>query len=429
MTLKDSPIAREPGIAYLLHRFPHLTETFIVRELHGIRECDIGIEIFSLLNPRPGIVHEDVRELLPLAHYSAFLSKEVIGAQLYFIKKCPRRYLRAFLKAIRLSYQEPGLLIRTLLIFPKSVYFARQMQAMGIRHIHAHFAWLGGIAAAIIAHLLGITYTVHPHAFDLFTRKPEAVRMLLEDASQIVTISEYHRDYIVSICPQKTSDDIMVVHCGLDVAQFKTDRKVANNVEPLILSVGSLIEKKGHEYLIDACACLAERGIPFHCDIAGGGPRRRYELLQSRIIRNHLQERVTLLGPVRQDRLVEHYQRSDIFALPCVVAKSGDRDGVPVVLMEAMACELPVVTTAVAGIPELVEDGRTGLIVKERDVASLAAALEKLIVDDPLREKLGKQARQKVQADFNIQQSAAKLASVFQRLSSYPERQTEVQCE
>lgn len=417
--VRDHSAAHVLKVAYILHRFPHLTETFIVRELLEIRKHAVSVEIFSLLSPRPGPVHEDVRELLCLTHYSALFSRKAVCAQLHFIRQAPHRYFHAVLKVIRLSYREPGLLLRVLIVFPKCVYFAKQMQDLGIQHIHAHFAWLGGIAAGMISELLGITYTVHPHAFDLFTRNLKGVQALLDDADHIVTISEYHRDYVAAICPQKALNKIAVIHCGLDINQIEADRKSVDKTVLTVLSVGSLIEKKGFEYLIDACARLVQRGISFRCEIVGGGPRWRRELLQAQITRHGLQDRVMLLGPMTQDQVAECYHRSEIFALPCVVARGGDRDGIPVVLMEAMAHELPVVTTAVAGIPELVEDGVTGLLVKQRDAECLAGTLETLMADRTLRRKLGMKARQKVQADFTIQQSAKELAFVFQQLASH----------
>ncbi|MBN1312807.1 MAG: glycosyltransferase [Anaerolineae bacterium] len=422
-------LTSELRVAYILHRFPHLTETFIVRELHWVRRYGANLAIFSLLDPRSGPVHEDARALLPFVRYSAFLSIKIVHAHLFFIGQSPSRYLVALFKAFRLSYREPGLFIRTIAVLPKIVYFAKQMQDMNVRHIHAHFAWLGGIAASVVAELLGVTYTIHPHAFDLFTRDRRSLQMLLEDASQIVTISDYHRSYIASICPHKTASDILVVHCGVDLELFETSHKSAVKPELLILSVGSLNAKKGHEYLIDACALLAERGIAFRCDIVGDGAYRRHEALRARIQHHGLQDHVALLGPMKQEQLLERYQRSDVFALACVVAQDGDRDGIPVVLMEAMACELPVITTPVAGIPELVEDEITGFLVEERDEVSLATALERLIVNKPLRDKLGKQARKKVQADFDIRKTSKELVMMFQRFILYSRKRDEVQCE
>src|SRR5262249_1973240 len=137
-----------------------------------------------------------------------------------------------------------------------------------------------------------------------------------------------------------------------------------------IVSVGRLLEKKGLCYLVDACKVLADRGQPFQCRIAGDGPLG--DELRARIEHHGLSDQVCLLGPLEQSQIINLYQNSDIFVLPCVVASSGDRDGVPVVLMEAMACKLPVVTTPIAGIPELVRDRESGLLVAERDVAGLA---------------------------------------------------------
>jgi glycosyltransferase involved in cell wall biosynthesis len=176
-----------------------------------------------------------------------------------------------------------------------------------------------------------------------------------------------------------------------------------------------LVEKKGFEYLIDACALLVKREVGFECQIVGDGYLR--EALKARIARHGLQNRVTLLGALGQAQILELYQQSHIFALPCVRAHDGDQDGLPVVLIEAMSCELPVVTTPLTGIPDLVHNGETGLLVKERDVTSLATALEKLVVDKSLRRQLGQQGRHKVLADFQIQHNAAQIAAIFRRVS------------
>ena len=408
-------MAHSLKVAYILHRFPHLTETFIMRELYWIREHDVEVYIFSLLRPRPTPVHEQASELLPYVRYSPFLSWEVLKAQFRFLRRSPSRYLLALAKTIWQTYREPGVLLRALAIFPKSVYFARQMEELEIDHFHAHFVWLEGIAAGIVSHLVGITFTIHPHAFGLFGRNQRNVRTELENASQIVTVSGYHCAYIAALCSRIDPDDIEVVHCGLETDRFRPTSRQAGGGPVRILSVGSLIEKKGHEYLIDACALLADRGLVFQCDIVGAGSLRR--ALQARIARHGLRGRVTLLGALTQSQVLELYQKSHIFALACVVARSGDRDGIPVALMEAMACELPVVTTSVAGIPELVHDGQTGLLIEERDASGLADALERLIADETMRKRLGGQARQTILEGFQIQHNAAKLAAIFRQVS------------
>lgn len=405
---------RSLKVAYILHRFPHLTETFIARDLYWIREQGVEVSIFSLLPPKRTLVHEQSRELLPYTHYSPFFSWEVIKAQFHFLRHGPGAYVRALVRTVWQTYREPAVLLRALIIFPKSVYFARQMEELEIDHVHAHFVWLGGIAAGVAADLLGITFTIQPHAFGLFGRNQRDVRTELENASRIVTVSGYHRAYIAALCPGIDPDDIDVVHYGLEADRFRRTFRQGSSGPIRILSVGTLLEKKGHEYLVDACALLAERGLVFQCDIVGAGCQKA---LQTRIDQHGLRDRVTLLGALEQARVLELHQKSDIFALACVVDRNGDRDGIPVVLMEAMACEVPVVTTSVAGIPELVHDGQTGLLVKERDVPDLADALEKLILDQTMRRRLGKKARQTVLDGFQIQDSAAKLASIFRQVS------------
>ena len=400
-------------IAYILHRFPYLTETFIMREIYWILQKGMKIHIFSLLSPKRTPVHEQAMELLPYTHYSSFISWEVIKAQFHFIRRSPVRYLKSFVKTIWQTYREPRVLLRALLIFPKSVYFARQMEEFGIEHIHAHFVWLEGIAAGVVCDLLNITFTIHPHAFGLFGRDQRDVRCELQNASQIITVSDYHRDYISNLCPRIESKDVDVVYYGIETDRFHPIAKEVSNNPVIILSVGRLIEKKGFEYLIDACAMLAQQGIEFQCNIIGNGEKTS---LQARIERNGLQKRVTLLGALDQNQILKFYQESDIFALPCIIAINGDRDGMPNVLIEAMACELPVITTPVTGIPELVLDGETGLLVAERDAYSLTKALERLIRDNDLRAQIGKQARQATLEKCQIQHNVTKLLDIFRRV-------------
>jgi len=403
-------------VAYVLHRFPHLTETFIVREMHYVRRHAIDLTIFSLLPPKRKIRSQQAQDLVSLGRYSPFFSWSVARSQFHFLTRRPRKYLRALGRVVRQTYREPRVLLLALGLFPKNVHFARMMDKMEIDHIHAHFVWIEGLAAGVAKDLLGITFTIHPHAFGLFSRNRRDVRHELENASHVVTISDYHRRYIADLSPRIALEDIDVVHCGIEPDRIRpNDHRIRN--EPLrILSVGRAIEKKGHEYLIDACAELVRRGRAFRCDLVVGGGGRR-EDLQARIDRLGIGGAVTLLDSYDDDGIFRLLQETDVFALPCVVAASGDRDGIPVSLMEAMACGVPVVSTSVAGIPELVEHGTTGLLVPERDSSALAAALERLLDDEDLRSRLGAGGRAKVVEDFQVRRSAARMADIFRAVS------------
>lgn len=412
-------------VAYLLTRFPHTTETFIMREMYWIREQEVEVHIFSLLNPKEGPVHQQARELLPSVRYGPHLSWGVARAHLHYLRRSPGRYLRALARVIRQTHREPRVLARTLLLFPKTVYFARQMEGLGIDHVHAHFVWLEGLAAGVVRDLLGIPFTINPHAFDLFERDQQDVRAELENASRVIAISGYHRDYMARLCPGIPADSIQLVHCGLEADRFQPVPRQSDRGRCRILSVGRLVDKKGHQHLVDACSLLARRGIDFHCDIVGHGPLK--DTLQASIERHGLQDRVALLGALDQHQILELYQSSDLFTLPCVVSATGDQDGIPVSLMEAMACQLPVVTTAVAGIPELVQHEQSGLLVRQADPSELADALERLITDPSLRRKLGEQARRVVLAEFQVQDTTARLASIFREVNRERANRTRTQ--
>jgi glycosyltransferase involved in cell wall biosynthesis len=196
--------------------------------------------------------------------------------------------------------------------------------------------------------------------------------------------------------------------------EFTPAHAPAEDVKMHIISVGSLVEKKGHAILIEACAQLAARGYKFECSIVGSGPLK--EALQAQIDKRSLQGSVVLLGARNAAEVQDLYRHSDIFVLACIIAKSGDRDGIPVVLTEAMAMQIPVITTPVTGNTELVHDGENGLIVPERDVQALAQAIERLINDSFLRSRLGEQGRQTVLAGFDIHQTAAQMVGIFQGL-------------
>ena len=205
-------------------------------------------------------------------------------------------------------------------------------------------------------------------------------------ATCVVTVSEYHRQFLISLS-KNPELDIRIVHYGLDPSQFVPAARSQNDHQIQIISVGRLVEKKGFAYLVEACGILVKKGIPFRCLIVGEGPDRSIDRL---INTNGLEDRVTLKGARNISEITELYHSSDIFALPCVIARSGDRDGMPNVLLEAMAMQLPVITTPVTGNPELVQDHVNGLLVPERDAAALAKALEILIADPELRARLGR---------------------------------------
>jgi glycosyltransferase involved in cell wall biosynthesis len=260
--------------------------------------------------------------------------------------------------------------------------------------------------------LLDITYSFTAH--NSFFTDRVILREKATGARFIAAISEFTRRYLSDLFPEDHLEHkIHIVHCGLSPDDFAPpDPKPVNDV-PTLLFVAQLVERKGAPFLVEACRLLAESGVRFRCVIIGDGPQRGH--LQQLVDQYALDEVVELKGMVFQEDLKEYLECADVFVLPCVTAANGDMDGVPVSLMEAMAMEIATVSTCVSGIPELIEDGVSGLLVPEKDAVALANALQKLLEDDELRLRIGKNGRQKVIGEFDINQSTAQLAALFRR--------------
>jgi glycosyltransferase involved in cell wall biosynthesis len=402
-------------VAYILSRFPAFSETFISNEIWWLRSQGYDVRIFSLLKPRNTLVHPQSENLMQYVKYSPpLISWRMISAQLNYFFCRPLKFLQAVFKTVRCTYREPITLLSMLVVFPRSVYFASQMEELGIERIHAHFIWINGVGAMIISSLLDIPFSLHPHGFGLYQRDMVNARRQLEDASDIITISEFNRCVIASMSEKISVEDITINHCGVDIEKFEPfDGIRTGNKVPEILSVARLIEVKGLDYLIEACKILDEKDIPFRCSIAGDGEMKGE--LEERIREFELEDKVKLLGSLKQTELIDLFQNSDIFTLPCVIDDRGNHDGIPIVLMEAMAMKMPVVSTYVGGIPELVRHAESGILVDSRDADALSQALEKLICDEALRKMYGECGRRIVIDDFNVRSTSVALALHFEQ--------------
>lgn len=405
-------------IAYILLRFPHLTETFIADEIWEVQQQGVQVSLFSLLKPRQDPVQPLSRRLAEDTRYAPELwSWRSWWAQLYFLIRSPLIYFALLIRLIRQPYPKRflPLFLRRMLIFLKAVSLAYELKGTSVKLVHTHFAWLSGAAAWVISKLLDIPFTVTVHAYDLYSSN-DLLRLTACSASRIVAISEYNKRMVLQMCPGLNESLISVIHCGINLERFAPPARSGNNGQgPLsILSVGSLIEKKGHEYLIQACRQLKARGMDFRCTIIGKGPDE--ELLRGLVREYDLEDRVVLAGARQQDEVLKAYRDSDLFVLASTVAQDGDRDGIPVVLMEAMALQIPVISTPVSGIPELVRHKETGWMVPERDATALANAILHLANEDELRAYLTHNGRALVEREFEIRSNANRLISVFREV-------------
>jgi glycosyltransferase involved in cell wall biosynthesis len=396
--------------------FPSLTQTFVYRELLAVRERGISIHPFSIWRPESGSLSSEAISLRDETFYifprSWFF---VLLSQLQFLCCMPQKYFGTLL----LILSQPGETLRnrwrSLLHFLYGMVAIREMQRLRIQHVHAHFGWSASSIALIANRLLGVSFSLTLHAHGIFLN-PLLLRAKIKYSQFVVTISEYNRQYLLNLFSEvQLEDKINVIHCGLDPEIFIPSSKSKQDCDPFtIVGIGQLDPRKGFHVLIDACHHLARQGISFRCQILGeGGERKRLEAL---IRRYNLMEHVFLPGKVYQEELRQVLNRADVSVLPCVRDESGELDGIPVVLMEAMAMKIPTVSTRISGIPELIDHGRNGWLTTPGDSVELADALKHLKDNPELRDRLGKAARESVVHEFNIYKSAEAMAALFEPL-------------
>lgn len=394
------------SVAYIMSRFPTVTETFILYEMCELERLGVSIEVYPLIHQRDTVVHNEAAAFDARAHYCQPFSRATLAAQLYWLRKKPRAYLRAWWRALRGNIFSWDFFVRTFVIIPTAAWFARTMETNGITHIHAHWATHPALLAYTIHQLTGLPYSITAHAHDLFSDRT----MLLEKLTHarfVVTISNYNRTMLRELYGPNIDARLVVLHCGIDPEKFVPIEHHEPERPFTIVCVGRLMERKGQVYLIEACAQLHNTGIAFQCLIVGDGPSRPH--LESTIAQLGMQESIELMGNQPHDRVRTLVGQADVVVLPSITTHTNDKEGIPVSLMEAMAAERAVISTRQSGIPELIDHEHNGLLVPERDTAALCDALYRLATNPALRTQFGKAGRQKVMRAFNLSHETAKL--------------------
>jgi len=408
------PVADDrPAVAYVMSRFPKLSETFIATEILALQRRGVRVEIYPLIRERAELTHPEARPLVEQAHYTPFVSWPILSSQLHWLARRPRAYVGAVRDLATATAGSANFFGGGLAIFPKVAHIARLMQDQGVVHVHCHFANHPAAAGFVIARLTGLPYSFTAHGSDLHKER----RMLPEKVSEaafVATVSEYNRRLIVAECGDGAAAKVHLVRAGVDTDLFAPGPRLAEAGadRPLeIVCVGTLHEVKGQAHLVEACRRLAAAGTSFRCRVIGDGPDR--EMLAERISAAGLDGRVELLGARTRPEIAAQLRRSDVLVAPSVPTSDGRREGIPVVLMEAMSSALPVVASRLSGIPELVEDEVTGLLAPPGDPAALAAALTRLHDDPELRRRLGTAGRERVLREFDLRHSADWLIAHF----------------
>jgi glycosyltransferase involved in cell wall biosynthesis len=302
-------------------------------------------------------------------------------------------------------------------LFHSALRLADAAEHNGIDHIHSPWADTCAFIALVAARLLNVPYSVQARAHDIHrVDYGYALREKLGQAAFVVTNTRYNFEHIAGIVGQAEAGRIHVIHNGLNLAQFRPPRRAGHQGPVRLLCVARLIDQKGIEELLRACRKLSDAGVDLRCDIVGGFEDifMRYYVGLKRLHRDlELQSLVHFAGSRPFENVLDFYRRADLFVLPCVIAPDGSRDIIPNSVLEAMAMALPVVSTTVTGLPEMVDDGRTGFLVPPHDVDALATAIGKLARSHRMREDFGRAGRAKVEASFDIDANAAKYRALF----------------
>lgn len=398
-------------VAYILSRFPKVSETFILREMIALQERGVSIELFPLIVEKQSVVHDEAKPWLEKLYHYPWISPDVFWSNMRVFFRNPFVYLSIWSKMVFENISNLKFLARALLIFPKAVRMSLEMQKIGIRHIHAHFATHPALAAWIIYRLTGISYSITVHAHDIYVSQT-MLATKVRAASFIIAISEFNRRFLVAHVGEYIEEKIKIVHCGIDPARYARVTPSSEKEKFSVKSIGSLEAYKGMKYLIQACALLKEQNIPLHCEIIGEGLERPY--LQEWVDRLALNDTVFLVGAKTQIEVAEALAEADCYVQPSVITETGKMEGIPVALMEALGSELPVVASDISGISELVRPGETGYLVSERDPEALAEAIGFVFQHPEQADALAKKGRELVEKEFNMTKNGARAASLFE---------------
>jgi len=385
-----------PKIAYVLKRYPRFSETFIVNEILAHEAAGHSVEIISLYPPNDTHFQDAISRVRAPVTY---LHAEGLKAAEFW--NALERAAETFPAVWSHLATAGGAEVREVY---QAARLARLVRDRGISLLHAHFASTATEVARLAACFAGIPFTCTAHAKDIFHEsvRPADLRRKLSEAATIITVSEFNVAHLRrEFGPAARNLRRLYNGLHLDRFPFSTpDDRPAH-----IVAVGRLIEKKGFEILINACALLAGKGVSFTCNIVGTGERE--PALRQQINALKLANTVTLAGPRPQTEIIELVRNAAVFAAPCVVGADGNADGLPTVLLEAMALGTPCVSTDVTGIPEVIRDGETGLQVAQHDAAGLAGALECLLTNRSLRGQIAARARALIEREFNATRNIA----------------------
>lgn len=405
----DSPRERPLRVVYVVSRFPSLTETFVLRELDAVAaDPRVDVALVSLFRPLDSTVHPAAVPWISRRHRPSAL--DVIAAAGWWAVRRPARSAAIVARTVRDHGRRPRVLAKALATTLVATAVARHVRRERIDHLHAHFAAMPAQAAWTVARLTGVTYSVTAHAHDVFIHRL-GLRTRLRDASFAVAISDFHRPLLATLGadPRRTP----TIRMGIDVGAYPYRPRARSADQPAhVLMVSSFREYKGHRYLIEALATdptLADVTV----ELIGAGELE--PVVRAQVAAAGLADRVRFAGPQPEAVVRERLRHADVLVQPSVVARNGDTEGLPTTLVEAAACGVTLVATRVAGVPDLVRDGTTGMLAEPRDAADLGTALRRALDARPTETaRIRAAARRRVETHHDARLGARELVAWFE---------------
>jgi colanic acid/amylovoran biosynthesis glycosyltransferase len=395
-----------PRIGYVLKRYPRYSETFVVNEILAHEAAGLSVEIFALRPPVDTHFQDLIARVRAPVRY--LLASSLKGETLWDGVRQTSEIIPDLWDKLAIAAHEPAAEVC------QALWLAQAVHTSNLTHLHAHFGSSATTVARLASHFSGVPYSFTAHAKDIFHESVnlDDLQRKLRDAQTAITVSDFNLQYLRQHYDQAAAR-VERLYNGLDLTQFPYQSPQDRGAK--IVAVGRLVEKKGFGDLIKACAVLKSRKVTFECQIIGTGELEAQ--LQWQIQALDLTDEVALIGPRPQNELKHLVQSAAVFAAPCLVAEDGNRDGLPTVLLEAMALGTPCVATNVTGIPEILRDRQTGVLIPPSDPIALAAALEQVLSHPAQRVAMAEKARELMEKEFDIQQNSAVMRQIFAKSS------------
>jgi glycosyltransferase involved in cell wall biosynthesis len=403
--MRSRSVSRVDLVA-VVNGFPRLSETFVLQELLELEGRGVELHVVALRHPEEAVEQEGVSQLRADVEYLPDLSESarrlaLRAAHAALLLNSPTSYLHGIAAAIASPDFSRSRLER-------AVVLAHRIVRLGSPPLYVHFAHRPATIARFAARLAGVRYALSAHAKDIWLTPDRELAGKVRDAEIVLTCTQAGHDRLLRLAGGRTP--VRLAYHGVDLSRPLRGHR--EHDVPVVLSVGRLVEKKGHATLLRAVALLRERGVGLRLRIVGDGPL--WPVLQRLTHELALGDTVSFLGPLTAAEVRVEYDNADIFALACIELENGDRDGIPNVILEAMAHGLAVVSTTGSGVAEAVVDGRSGLLAAPGDPHAFAAALTRVLHHRTLREQLGRAARWRVESTFD---SRANLPVVLDALA------------